>query len=159
MPAQTFLYVRPTEGEGQLLETPTHFDWQLPQLTSINPQPTTLHIVAYVNEQSRDYTLRHTKCSKDQYDSSSLRFSRSNAVSAAQAWPRLYDRIADADRPNERLAGGSRFRCGNCLPVLYAPEQIDGRSIDRLHRAVRRCTTDAAASTAGYKAGYLGFER
>jgi hypothetical protein len=38
--------------------------------------------------------------------------------------------------------------------ALHTPEQIDGRSLTMwLHRAVRRCTTDAA-STSGYKAGY-----
>jgi hypothetical protein len=31
-----------------------------------------------------------------------------------------------------RLVGASRFRRGNCLPALYTPEQIDGRSIDNV---------------------------
>jgi hypothetical protein len=34
--------------------------------------------------------------------------------------------------PNERMAGASRFRRGNCLAALYTPQQIDGRSVDNV---------------------------
>jgi hypothetical protein len=35
-----------------------------------------------------------------------------------------------ANGQNGRIACASRFGRGNCLPALYTPEQIDGRSID-----------------------------
>ena len=47
------------------------------------------------------------------------------------------ERLGPAITPERRLrangmASASRFRRGNCLPGLYMPEQIDGRSIDNV---------------------------
>jgi len=44
--------------------------------------------------------------------------------------------------PNGRMACASRFRRGNCLPALYTPEQIDGRSIDNVVASSRASLHD-----------------
>jgi hypothetical protein len=45
------------------------------------------------------------------------------------------------------MAGAPRFRGGNCLPALYTPEQIDGRSIDNV--VASNCVDAVRANVGG----------